>query len=272
MAAVVALPVLCSPLQAQRLRQLLPEANLAPTIRADPRAPAMGAKLIMVVESATLFGTGLEGEADAGTSFPLLLLSGETADHAVVLGIQAGVFGRFVMETKTRDLVSTDWVFGLPLFIWRGDNWFRFRYRHFSSHLGDEYIELFGATRADYTRDGLGFMAYRQVTPKVGLYGGGDVAFNVDPDDAKRIALQAGIELNETPSTGASQPYGGVDVLLAQDTSWRPRVNLQSGVRLVPQSRRSLRLVFEWLFGPSPQGEFHQVDETLVSLGLVLEM
>ena len=272
MAVVVALPVICSPLQAQRLRRLLPEADLAPTIRADPRAPAIGGKLVMVLESATRFGTGLEGEADAGTSVPLLLLSGETADRAVVIGIQGGVFGRFVMDNKTRDLISTDWVFGLPLFVWRGDNWFRLRYRHFSSHLGDEYKELFGARRADYTRDGLSFMAYRSITPNVGLYGGGDIAFNVDPNDAKRVALQAGFELRETPSTGTSQPYGGIDVLLDQDSAWRPRVNVQAGVRLFPQSRRSMRFVFELLFGPSPQGEFHKIDETLMSLGFLLEM
>ena len=45
--------------------------------------------------------------------------------------------GRFAMDNRKRDLISSDWVFAMPLFVWRGENWFRFRYRHFSSHLGD---------------------------------------------------------------------------------------------------------------------------------------
>ena len=271
-AAATAFPFLSPTLHAQQLRSFLPQAPLAPTLRADPREPAMGAKLMWVAESATLFGTGLEGEAQLGASFPLLLLSGETADRAVVLGLQGGMFGRFVMDTKERDLVSTDWMFVVPLFVWHGENWFRFRYRHYSSHLGDEYIKRFAAERADFTRDGVGFMAYRRVTPGLGLYGGGDVAFNVDPNDAKRLAVQGGVEFTQTHSTGVAQPYGGIDILLDQDSSWKPRVNVQAGAKLFPQDRRRVRLVFELLFGSSPQGEFHHSTETVVSLGMSIEM
>lgn len=272
MAVAVAVPILSPTLHGQQLRSFLPQAPLAPTLRVDPREPAMGGKLLWVAESATLFGTGLEGEINLGTSFPLFLLSGETADHAVVLALQVGVFGRFEMENKERDLISTDWVFVVPLFVWRGENWFRFRYRHFSSHLGDEYIKRFRTERADFSRDGIGFMAYRRVTASFGLYGGGDVAFNVDPNDAKRLALQGGVEFTQTSSTGVAQPYWGIDVLLDQDSSWKPRVNVQAGANLFPQDRRRVRLVFELLFGSSPQGEFHQSTETLFSLGMMIEM
>ena len=257
---------------AQQLPRFLPDARLAPTIRADPREPAMGGKLLLVVESATQFGTGLEGEANLGTSFPLVVLSGDSPARAVVLGLQGGVFGRFRMDNIKRDLVSTDWIFALPIFVWRGDNWFRFRYRHYSSHLGDEYIERFSEERADYTRDGLGFAAYRKIIPQLAIYGGADVAVNVDPDDAKRIALQTGLEFVETSPSGNTQTYGGIDLMLDQDSSWRPRVNLQAGVLLFPQNRRRARIVFEMLFGPSPQGEFHRIDETLLSLGMLLEL
>ena len=272
MAAAATFPFLSPTLQGQQLRSFMPQAPLAPTLRADPREPAVGGRLMWVAESATLFGTGLEGEAKLGTSFPLLLLSGEAADRAVVLGLQGGVFGRFVMDTKERDLVSTDWVFVVPLFVWRGENWFRFRYRHFSSHLGDEYIKRFATERANFTRDGIGFMAYRRVAPSLGLYGGGDVAFNVDPNDGKRLALQGGVEFEQTASTGVAQPYGGIDVLLDQDSSWKPRVNVQAGAKLFPQDRRHVRLVFELLFGSSSQGEFHHLTETVVSLGISIEM
>ena len=271
-AAAVAVPILSPTLHGQQLRSFLPQAPLAPTIRADPREPAMGGKLMWVADGATLFGTGLEGEAILGASVPLVLLSGETTDRAVVLALQGGVFGRFAMDNRKRDLISSDWVFAMPLFVWRGENWFRFRYRHFSSHLGDEYIKRFATERANFTRDAIGFMAYRHVTPSLVFYGGGDVAFNVDPNDAKRLALQGGVEFTQTTSTGVAQPYWGIDVLVDQDSSWKPRVNVQAGAKLFPQDRRRVRLVFELLFGSSPQGEFHHSTETVLSLGIVLEM
>lgn len=271
MAAAAALPILSQPVHGQQLRSFLPQAPLAPTIRADPREPAMGGKLVWVAKSATLFGTGLEGEANVGASFPVFLLSGDATDRAVALGVQGGVFGRFVMDNYTRDLISSDWMFIVPLFVWRGENWFRFRYRHFSSHLGDEYSERFTEKRTNFNRDGIGFLAYRRVTPSLGLYGGGDVAFNVDPNDAKPLALQGGVEFTQIPFTGVAQPYGGIDVLLDQDSSWKPRVNVQAGVKLFPQDRRQVRLVFELLLGSSPQGEFHKSTETLVSLGILFE-
>ena len=82
MAAAATFPFLSPTLQGQQLRSFMPQAPLAPTLRADPREPAVGGRLMWVAESATLFGTGLEGEAKLGTSFPLLLLSGEAADRA----------------------------------------------------------------------------------------------------------------------------------------------------------------------------------------------
>lgn len=272
MAAAAAFPILSPTLHGQQLRSFLPQAPLAPTIRADPREPAMGGKLMWVADGATLFGTGLEGEAILGASVPLVLLSGETTDRAVVLALQGGVFGRFAMDNRKRDLISSDWVFAMPLFVWRGEHWFRFRYRHFSSHLGDEYIKRFATERANFTRDAIGFMAYRRVTRSLGFYGGGDVAFNVDPNDGKRLALQGGVEFTQTTSTGVAQPYWGIDVLVDQDSSWKPRVNVQAGAKLFPQERRHVRLVFELLFGSSPQGEFHHSTETVLSLGMMIEM
>ncbi len=258
--------------EAQGMPRLLPGGKLAPVIRADPREPAVGGKLLAVLSAASQFGTGIEGEAAVGHSLPFLLLSGESPDHATVLGLQGGVFGRFVMETTSRELVSTDWVFAIPLIIWRGENWYRFRYRHFSSHLGDEYIEEFNAERSDFSRDALEVTAYRRLTPGFSAYAGGDVAFNVQPTGSKRLRLVGGIELADVANEGPEQFFGGVNVSLDQDASWRPQVNVQTGVIFFPENERRLRLSLDVVFGPSIQGEFHREDETVVMLGLLLEL
>jgi hypothetical protein len=264
---------LAAPVQAQRLARVLPDAALAPVIRADPRAPVAGAKLVQVTSPASEFGRGLEGEAQLGHSFPLWMISGESADRAVVLGIQGGVFGRFLMTSEERELITSDWMFGVPLYIWRGDTWFRFRYRHFSSHLGDEYVERTGAERLDYTRDSFGVMAYTAgLVRGLGVYAGGDVAINVDPHGAGRVALQGGVEYTGETATGRLPLFGGVDVYLDEDSSWKPRVNMQAGIAVPANNRRRLRFQVEVLFGPSPQGEFHRLDETLLTLGVGFDL
>lgn len=59
---------------------------------------------------------------------------------------------------------------------------------------------------------------------------------------------------------------------LDQDTSWRPQVSVQTGVVLFPENERRLRFLLDVVFGPSIQGEFHPEDETVVMLGLLLEL
>ncbi len=258
--------------EARLVQRLLPGGNLAPVIRADPREPAVGAKLLGVLEAVSRFGTGIEGEAAVGYSLPFLLLSGESPDHATVLGLQGGVFGRFLMETAARELISTDWVFAIPLIIWRGGNWYRFRYRHFSSHLGDEYIEVFNAERSDFSRDAIEVTAYRKLTSGFSAYAGGDVAFNVQPTGSKRLRLVGGIEFADVANEGPEQFFGGINVSLYQDASWRPQVNIQTGVMLFPENERRLRFLLGVVFGPSIQGEFHRDDETVVMLGFLLEL
>lgn len=259
--------------QAQRLARVLPDAALAPVIKADPRAPVAGAKLVYVTKPASEFGRDLEGEALLGHSFPLWLISGASADRAVVLGIQGGVFGRFLMTSEERELITSDWMFGLPLYIWRGETWFRIRYRHFSSHLGDEYVERTDASRLDYTRDSFGVMAYTAgLIRGLGMYAGGDVAFNTDPDDAKRFAVQGGVEFTGETAAGRLPLFGGVDVYLDQDSSWKPRVNIQAGIAVPANNRRRLRFQAEMLFGQSPQGEFHRLEEHLLTLGVGFDL
>lgn len=267
-----AFAVIPSSIEAQQPSRFLPGGKLVPVIRADPREPGAGARLLGVLNAVSQYGTGIEGEAVIGHSIPFLLLSGDSRERATVLGIQGAVFGRFQMETAERELISTDWMFAIPLVIWRGRNWYRFRYRHLSSHLGDEYIEDFNAARLDFTRDAFEIMVYRSVTSGFSAYGGGDFAFQVDPVGSKRFRVLGGIELTDVASTGAGRFFGGVDVNMYQDDDWKPRVNVQVGVFLLPEQEKRLRFAMDIAFGRSIQGEFHREAETVVMLGMLLDL
>ena len=68
---------------------------------------------------------------------------GTTADRAVTLGFELGLFSRFFMEIPQKDLISVDFRVGLPISI-RHDDWqVRITLRHISSHVGDDYLVRF---------------------------------------------------------------------------------------------------------------------------------
>ena len=49
-------------------------------------------------------------------------------------------------------------------------------------------------------------------------------------------------------------------------------MNVQTGVILFPENESRLRFSLDVVFGPSIQGEFHREDETVVMLGVLLEL
>lgn len=257
----------------QTSRRFLPGGDLIPRILADPREPIVGGKLVLAAQGPTLFRDGLEAEANLGHTLPVLILAGDSPKRMTVIGAQGGVFARFNFETAQKDLISTDWVFMVPLVIRRGQNWYRFRYRHMSSHLGDEYIRRFEVLNTGYSRDALEATVYRQIGT-VGLYGGGSFAVNAQPAGSERVALNAGLTIDGKVVSAGYRPLGGVDVYWDQDSDWRPRINAHVSLDVFPESPPTMRFVFEFLHGPSPQGEFHAVDReaTLINLGLYLDL
>jgi Protein of unknown function (DUF1207) len=265
---IVALP---DPTQAQEGFRMLPGGEL-PRILVAPREPEMAIRVIGVGKGATAFRSGVEWEADLGHGIPFMQLAGSSPDHSVVLGIQAGVFGRFSLETVKRDMISSDWVFQTPVFIRSGPNWVRISYRHISSHLGDDYIARFDVEREGYMRDDVDLTLYRAVTTAVSLYGSMNYAFNVEPNVNKRAAVSAGFELNGQRQLERTTWYGGVDLNLDQDSSWDPRVNVHVGRWLVMNQDAGLRFTMEALIGPSTQGQFRRSKVATITIGLAVEI
>lgn len=271
MILAIAALVSASAAAAQQSSRFFPSSAFAPAISADPREPSMGGRVLTVLDPATLFGIGIEGEATIGTSVALLRLAGDATSPTAVLAIQGGVYGRFLLETKDRHLISTDWTFAIPVFFWFGPHWLRVRYRHMSSHVGDEYLEEFNVVRSDFSRDVAAVTGYVRVTPQFAIYGGPDIAFNVEPNGGGRWGAQGGIELRDSRPGRAAALFGGADVRIDEDSNWRPRLNLQTGMLFLPEGATRLRLLAEVGFGPSRQGEFNRFDETVFGMGLVIE-
>lgn len=264
--AAVALPY-ASPAAAQRTVDFLSGAPV-PHLLAAPREPTVHAKLVLELEGPTRFGSITSGDVALGDRLAVVAYRRSDAGPTVLLGVEGGVFGRFNLETRERDLVATDWVFGVPLVLQTRGSWFRLRYHHVSSHLGDEYIERFAVGRADYNRDGVDGTAYVTPTHGLGLYGAVRYVFRVEPPDDGRFTLRAGLEVHPRLGRRSGRPFVAVDV--RYDT-WerRPAVNVLTGVRLsAVDDRPDVRAVFEIFTGPTPLGQFAALDASWIALGV----
>lgn len=270
--SVLALAAGPSPAGAQVSRRLLPSKRFMPILVGAPREPTTAVKLIFVTRSATRFDEVREAEVALGTTLPLLILSGTTPEHSLVLGVQGGIFSRFSMETEERDLLSTDWIFAVPVVLRRGRHWIRARYFHQSSHLGDEYIERFNVERIPYGRDEIELLGFLGASDAWGWYAGGRYGFRVEPIGTGRWTARFGTQVNG-PELGAGfQLYGATDVEMTDAEDWDPRINLHAGVRISTFEDRWMRLAAELLTGPSPQGQFLGERATFVTLGLYFDL
>jgi hypothetical protein len=257
---------------AQSTARLFPAGDHLPRLLAAPREPVTGAKFVWNDDSPNEYGSGFDGEVAFGVSIPLYLISGRTVQHGLTVGVGAGVFGRFTLENNARELITTDWVVALPFTLRRGDNWYQFRYHHYSGHLGDEYSSRFSVEAENIGRDAVEITAFRQAAPELGFYGGFSWSYIVHPDSAQRFVTRVGAQVEPRSRGGALVPYGAVDVQWEQDNDWEPRMNLQIGVRLPEfKGRRMMRIAMEFFAGPSAQGQFHEEHVRHLTLGIYID-
>jgi hypothetical protein len=238
-----------------------------PDLVAGPRDPVTKAQLLYVSDNPNAFDEGAEAEVALGVTLPVYLLSGSSARDGLTVGVEAAVFARFGLQVIQRELIATDWVFAVPLVRHVGNHWFRVRYYHTSSHLGDEYSRRFQVEGVNFARDAVDALSHLQLTPVLAVHSGVGWSYNVHPEDSRRWAVRLGVE-TEFLRGRALLPYLTMDALMDQDNGWAPRQAIQLGVWLPKiRDRRSLRAGVELLTGPSPLGQFQGRHTTQLGLG-----
>ena len=253
---------------AQQEPRLFPNGAPFPRTKAGPLEPTLAARLILPFRSPTRFGEVVEGETAIGASVPVLRILGDRQRGMVVVGAEAGVVARFNLETQERDLISSDWVFTVPVVLQRGGHWLRARYYHTSAHLGDEYMQRFDVERVPYARDALDVLGYWRATEWLGIYAGGRWAFRIDPPEHARNAVRGGVELDD-PSVDPLRFFIAADIELDQHVRWRPRVDARLGMWLTAAGARpSARIEAGFVTGPSYQGQFADGRAAIATLGL----
>lgn len=246
---------------------LFPDRALLAGLQSGARDPVTQSQLVYEWDNPTAYGPGVAGEASIAASAAVLRLAGTDSDDALVVGFEGATFARFSFQVVTRELVNTDWIFTLPLVWHRGPHWFRSRYYHTSSHLGDEYQRRFGPGSINFSRDGADLTAYRRIAHGFGVYGLVFWSVNSHPEQRKLWELRVGAEYD--PGSGTLwQPFFSADVHGEEGTDWDPRLTLQIGIWLPKVETRPLKLVLQGIAGPSPMGQFRQQYSGRVGLGI----
>lgn len=150
----------------------LPAGELFPALMADSRQPRFAAHYQAHYIPGGNFNAGL---ASIGDSFALA----RTATRAgrFEIGIQAGIFSLFNLDTASLNLINTDFVIGFPASYRRGAFSARGRVYHQSSHLGHEFLlGNPGVERINLSyEDAELLLAYE--LRGIRIYGGGAIVF-----------------------------------------------------------------------------------------------
>lgn len=267
-------------LKGQEASRWLPGLRPFQPLIAAPRETQFRGSFVLAdrPQSSDYSGRNIEAEVVVGHSLAILRMDdGTTADRAVTLGFELGIFSRFFMETPQKDLINLDFRVGMPIAI-RHDDWqVRITLRHISSHVGDDYLIRFPerAVLAENellqqgARDGVEGLLARTFGSGGRVYAGGDFNFHIN-EGMSRAVLRAGVEW-EARTPGVDD---GIWPLLAANFDY-PSLTGRSGTTLLTGigfrvTDRLLRLVARVHFGSSSMGRLGEDEETFFGLGISL--
>jgi len=184
------------------------------------------------------------------------------------LDAEAAVFPRFRLDS-TREFVSADFRGGLPLTFRRGPFEAKLGYYHFSSHLGDMYIQNHpGAVRSPYTRDAIVLGVGLRPVEDFRIYVEADYAFhtfgNADP-----WQFQFGVDWSTLRPTGLrGSPFFAVNGMIREDVKFGGNLTVQTGWQWRGQAGQLLRTGVHYFNGKSNQGQFFNDFEHQIGLGV----
>jgi hypothetical protein len=195
------------------------------------------------------------------------------------------VFTRFNRDPDSAgflDINTADYTLFLPLDV-KFDGWvLRTGVGHLSSHFGESEVQrqiqslqaVFFDKRFLYRRDYVRVIAAWDVSERLRLYGGANVAIHVRPN-APRTVLQGGAEWRWALRPLGSimrQWYLGVDLQSWAESDWAVNANAEGGLRLARgDGTRAVRIAVSGYAGRSLQRVLATEREQYLSVGLVFE-
>ena len=254
---------------AEHLPAFLPKSPLFQPLLADPRWPHFSASFQRYINNDRLKNVA---STSFGESIGLYRLRGPL-ESTIQLGIHAGVFSIFDLDSQSFDLINADYMVGIPLTFKKGNFTNMTRIFHQSSHLGDEFL-LRGQTdeRINLSYESVNNLFSYHLPAGFRIYAGGGYIFHKDPSDLDPWSTQTGMEFRSPRFwlKGALRPVAAVDVQNRQESNWNTDVSARAGIQFENPDffSRKLQLLFEYYNGKSPNGQFYESNIEYFGLGL----
>ena len=175
------------------------------------------------------------------------------------VGLLAGVFSIFDLDSSSFDLVNADYLVGLPLTIRYDDFTAMLRVFHQSSHLGDEFLLRTQTNRVNLSYEQVDLLLSYEIRDVLRLYGGGGYLFDQDPSNIEPWSVQYGLELTSPwPAREARwRPIAAVNVQQRQENGWSADVSARAGIEIDGVlATRKVQFLLEYFNGHSPNGQF----------------
>ena len=253
----------------EQLPVFLPTTPLFQSLLADPRWPHFSASLQRYIDDEQLRNVA---STNFGESFGIYRSRGPW-ESTMELGIQAGVFAIFDIDSESFDLINADYLVGIPFTIKKGNFANLTRIFHQSSHLGDEFL-LRGQTdeRINLSYEAVNSLFSYHLPAGFRLYAGGGYIFHKEPSGLDPWSTQAGLEFRSQRLwlNGSLRPVAGMDVQNRQESDWNTDVSARAGIQFENPDflSRKLQLLFEYYNGKSPNGQFYESNIEFFGLGL----
>ena len=173
------------------------------------------------------------------------------------------------LNKARRQIMNTDYKISIIYNIRRGDNNYRIRVYHLSSHLGDDYIyrNQITAPSPNAVNYELLDITYSRNVSNWRLYGGAGVVLR-KTEERKPLSAQLGA-FYKKPSTKAARLVGGVDVKFWQQTDFRPGIHGGVGIEL-GRTQNNLTFLLEGYSGFRPYSQFEDQQTSWIGIGLYL--
>lgn len=255
-------------------REFLPKGHLFEPILLDP--------LEAQTYGSVLPGYWTEGKKYAGSIIPFAFGFAKPFYRRTT---EAGRAGEWVLDLASftqfeayhddkagkarRQIMNNDYKISIIYNLRRGDNTYRFRVYHLSSHLGDDYIyrNQLTAPSPNSVNYELLDVTYSRTVNNWRLYGGGGVVLR-KTDERKPLSAQLGV-FYKKPSTQAARLVGGIDVKFWQQTDFRPGIHGGVGIEL-GRSQNNLTFLVEGYSGFRPYSQFEDQQTAWIGVGLYL--
>jgi hypothetical protein len=182
---------------------------------------------------------------------------------------QFEVYYDYQRDKQRRQIINNDYKISFIYNIRRGDNNYRIRVYHLSSHLGDDYVYRNRITAPSPNSVNYEVLdgTYSRVVRDWRLYGGIGIGLR-KAEERKRFSAQLGAYYKK-PSSHAARLVGGVDVKFWQETSFKPGIHAGIGVE-VGRTQNNLTFLLEGYSGFRPYSQYETQHTNWLGLGLYL--